>query len=162
MRTIAKGAWAALVTAAWLAVPGLSRDASAASVHVASASFVPASDSYTYYNSGYYMYGTGAYNAALSIPPNATITRFEIRVADSDLTAAAVEAYLYKVRVNSGTQTLMAQVSSTEGVGTRAFATTNIAANPVGTGRVVYIQVLLGANDPNLTFVGAEVQYTVP
>lgn len=139
-------------------------EASAATLHVGAASFVPASSTVVtgYNNLGTGLVGAGRFLAPLALPPNATVTRIEMRATDQDGTGSAVQMTLTKVRVNSGSATDMASVVSTEGTGIRGFATTAISANPIGTGRATYLEVEIDAADLDLGFIGAEIQYTLP
>ncbi len=139
-------------------------EASAATLHVGAASFIPASSTVVtgYNNLGTGLVGAGRFLAPVALPPNATVTRIEMRATDQDATASAVQMTLKKVRVNSGSATDMASVVSTEGSGIRGFATTTISGNPIGTGRATYLEVVIDAADLDLGFIGAEIEYTRP
>jgi len=137
-------------------------DASAATLHVGAASFVPATDLVQYNNLGGGLLGEGKFLAAVALPPKATVTRVEMRAFDQDGSSSVIQMTLHKVRVNDGTVTEMATVASTEGSGTRPFATTSIVGNPIGTGRAVYLEVVIDAGDLDLGFIGAEIQYSLP
>jgi len=139
-------------------------EASAATLHVGPASFVPASSTVVteYNNLGTGLVGAGRFLAPVALPPNATVTRIEMRATDQDGTSATVRMTLKKVRVNNGSATDMASVVSTEGSGIRGFATTAIAANPIGTGRPTHLEVEIDEADLDLGFIGAEIEYTRP
>ena len=139
-------------------------EASAATLQVGPASFVPASSTVAaeYNNLGSGLVGAGRFLAAVSLPPNATVTRIEMRATDQDGTASTVQMTLKKLRVNNGAVTDMGTVVSTEGTGIRGFATSTIASNPIGTGRAAYLEVEFDAADLDLGFIGAEIEYTRP
>jgi len=140
-------------------------EASAATLHVGAASFIPASSTVAteYNNLGSGLLGVGRFLAPVALPPNATVTRIEMRAIDQDGSSASiVRMKLRKVRVNSGSVADMASVVSTEGSGNRGFATTAISVNPIGTGRATYLEVEIDAATFELGFVGAEIEYTRP
>jgi hypothetical protein len=164
MHRLVQGALPVLAGVATLALLGTAGEASAKTLQVGPASFVPASSTVVtnYNNLGTGLAGAGRFLAPLSLPPNATVTRIEMRATDQDGTASAVHLTLTKLRVNNGTATDMASVASTEGSGIRGFATTAITGNPIGTGRATYLELEIDDADLDLGFVGAEIQYTVP
>jgi hypothetical protein len=137
-------------------------EASAATLQIGAASFVPASSTVVtgYNNLGSGLVGAGRFLAPVALPPNATVTRIEMRASDEDGSASLVRMTLKKLRLNNGSVTDMASVVSTEGTGIRGFATTAISSNPVGTGRATYLEVVIDAGDLDLGFIGAEIQYT--
>lgn len=156
LSVLAGGATLALLVAAG--------EASAATLHIGAASFVPASSTVvtTYNNLGTGLAGAGRFLAPVALPPNATVTRIEMRATDQDGTSSAVQMTLTKLRVNNGSASDMASVVSTEGTGIRGFATTAISSNPIGTGRATYLEVVIDEADLDLGFIGAEIQYTLP
>jgi hypothetical protein len=113
---------------------------------------------------GYYLGGAGHFLARLDLPANATVTRLTAYVDDQATGAfETMSLYLYKTKPSTFTQTLMAQLTSVDGIsGIQAPTTTNISSARVGGGNAVYLELILPSTVQPIYFTGAKVVYTVP
>ena len=113
---------------------------------------------------GYYLVGPGHFVAPLDLPAEATVTRLTAFVEDQATGVfETMSLSLYKTKPSTFTQTLMAQLTSADGIdGIQAPTTTNIASARVGGGAAVYLDLVLPSTVQPIYFTGARVVYTVP